>query len=152
MSMKSEVHDSPTGWVAKHIEEYVETDGQKGHMWRGVPTLLLTTKGRKSGKLRRTALIYGRDGANYLLVASKGGSPAHPLWYLNLEADPNVEIQVGAELLHGLARTANAKEKPRLWKIMTQVYPTYDDYQAKTRRVIPLIVIEPSKAKKSKTK
>jgi deazaflavin-dependent oxidoreductase (nitroreductase family) len=142
MSAKKQVFDSPTGWVNKHIHDYVESDGEKGHKWRGVPTLLLTTRGRKSGKLRRTALIYGQDGDRYLLVASNGGSPTHPLWYLNLVEDPNVELQVGAEKFAARARTANASEKPRLWKIMSKLFPQYDKYQEKAGRDIPLIILE----------
>jgi deazaflavin-dependent oxidoreductase (nitroreductase family) len=108
---QEEVFDSPTGWVRSHIQEYVETDGAKGHQWRGYPTLLLTTRGRKSGKLRRTALIYGQDGPNYILVASQGGAPKHPQWYLNLAANPEVALQVGADKLRGRARTATPRGK-----------------------------------------
>jgi deazaflavin-dependent oxidoreductase (nitroreductase family) len=142
-SLDKEVFDSPTGWVKSHIKTYVESDGKKGHLWRGLPTLLLTTQGRKSGKLRRTALIYGQDGENYLLVASNGGDPNHPSWYLNLSANPEVELQVGTEKFHARARTATAEEKPRLWKIMSKIFPTYDRYQAKAGREIPLVVLEP---------
>jgi deazaflavin-dependent oxidoreductase (nitroreductase family) len=142
-SSDKEVFDSPTGWVKSHIQTYVESDGKKGHLWRGLPTLLLTTQGRKSGKLRRTALIYGQDGKNYLLVASNGGDPNHPSWYLNLSANPNVELQVGTEKFSARARTANAEEKPRLWKIMSKIFPTYDRYQAKAGREIPLVILEP---------
>src|SRR5437762_5051273 len=92
-----EIFDSPSGWVAGHIRRYVETDGEDGHRWRGVNTLLLTTRGRKSGKLRRTALIYGRDADRYLVVASQGGAEWNPNWYLNLAANPEVRLQVGAE-------------------------------------------------------
>jgi deazaflavin-dependent oxidoreductase (nitroreductase family) len=138
-----EVFDSPTGWVKSHIKTYVESDGKKGHLWRGLPTLLLTTQGRKSGKLRRTALIYGQDGKNYLLVASNGGDLNHPAWYLNLSANPEVELQVGTEKFKARARTANAKEKPKLWKIMSKIFPTYDRYQAKAGREIPLVILEP---------
>src|ERR1700709_2784433 len=113
MTTNEEVTDSPTGWVAEHIRSYVETDGEQGHDWRGVPTLLLTTRGRKSGKLHRTALIYGRDGDNYLIVASKGGAPKHPAWYLNLAENPEVEVQVGANTFTGRARVATTEEKPR---------------------------------------
>ena len=139
---QEEVFDSPRAWVKSHIQEYVETDGKKGHRWRGLPTLLLTTRGRTSGKLRRTALIYGRDGDNYLVVASNGGAADHPFWYLNLTANPDVEIQVGADRLTARARTATAEEKPRLWKIMSAIYPTYDKYQEKPERVIPVVVVE----------
>jgi deazaflavin-dependent oxidoreductase (nitroreductase family) len=142
-TVDEQVFDSPTGWVKSHIKTYVESDGKKGHLWRGLPTLLLTTHGRKSGKLRRTALIYGQDGANYLIVASNGGDPNHPAWYLNLSANPNVELQVGTEKLSARARTANAKEKPDLWKIMSRIFPKYDQYQAKAGREIPLVILEP---------
>lgn len=142
MVSKKKVFDNPTGWVAKHIQNYVESEGEKGHKWNGHFTLLLTTKGRKSGKLRRTALIYGQDGEKYLIVASNGGSEEDPNWYLNLMEDPNVELQVGAEKFSAHARTANAKEKPRLWKIMSKIFPTYDKYQAKAEREIPLIILE----------
>lgn len=130
--------------MRSHIQEYVESDGKKGHRWRGLPTLLLTTRGRKSGKLRRTALIYGRDGNRYLLVASNGGAATHPLWYLNLTDDPNVELQVGAETFAARARTASPKEKPRLWKIMSKIFSQYDRYQAKAVRDIPLVIVEPA--------
>jgi deazaflavin-dependent oxidoreductase (nitroreductase family) len=138
-----QVVDSPTGWVAKHIRDYVETDGAKGHSWRGWPTLLLTTRGRKSGLLRRTALIYGRDGDSYVVVASIGGAPKHPLWYLNLVTDPEVELQVGADVIRGRARTATAEERPRLWRLMNDIYPEYDNYQRKTEREIPVVVVDP---------
>jgi deazaflavin-dependent oxidoreductase (nitroreductase family) len=139
---QDEVFDSPVGWVAQHIQGYVESDGEKGHRWRGVDTLLLTTRGRKSGKLRRTALIYGRDGDRYLVVASKGGAQKHPEWYLNLAANPEVEVQVGADKFKARARTAGAEEKPELWRVMTSVWPDYDSYQARTKRDIPVVVLE----------
>ena len=144
MTSNEKVYDSPTGFVKDHIREYVESDGKKGYLWRGVTTLLLTTRGRKSGKLRRTALIFGRDGKNYLVVASKGGAPNHPLWYLNLVANPEVDIQVGAEKLPVRARTATQEEKPRLWKIMAGIFPNYDEYQAKAGREIPVVILEPA--------
>ena len=144
MTMNGEtIHDSPNSWVRKHIDDYVTSDGEKDHRWRGLPTLLLTTRGRKSGKLRRTALIYGRDGDNYLIVASNGGATRHPLWYLNLAAEPRVTLQVGAESFTARARTADAAEKPRLWAIMSEIFPTYDAYRRKTRREIPLVILEP---------
>jgi len=137
------VIDSPRGWVASHIRDYVETDGKKGHMWKGAPTLLLTTKGRKTGKLRRTALIYGRHGDGYVVVASIGGAHKHPLWYLNLQSDPVVEIQVGWEKMTGRARTASPEEKPELWAQMVEVWPDYENYQKKTDRQIPVVIIDP---------
>ncbi|HEU4424744.1 MAG TPA: nitroreductase family deazaflavin-dependent oxidoreductase [Pilimelia sp.] len=139
---QDEILDSPTPWVAKHIRGYVETDGRKGHRFYGSPTLLLTARGRKSGKLRRTALIYGRDGDRYLLVASNGGSARHPGWFLNLVADPQVQVQVAAEHFQARARVAGPEEKPDLWRVMTKIFPTYDSYQAKTSREIPLVILE----------
>ena len=143
MEAEAKIFDSPTEWVRKHIEEYVESDGKKGHQWRGLPTLLLTTRGRKSGKLRRTALIYGREGENYLLVASNGGAPNDPSWYLNLVENPEVEIQVGADKIKARARIATPNEKPPLWKVMSKIFPQYDTYQAKASREIPLVIVEP---------
>lgn len=129
--------------MAQHIRDYVESDGERGHLDRGVPALLLTTRGRRTGELRRTALFYGRDGDRYLLVASNGGSATHPAWYLNLQADPEVTVQVGAERLAARARTATADEKPRLWRIMADRFPKYDEYEAGTPRDIPVVIVEP---------
>lgn len=143
IASKHQVFDSPTGWVRSHIRAYVESDGREGYLWRGVPTLLLITRGRKSGKLRRTALIFGQDGKNYLLVASQGGAPNHPLWYLNLVEDPQVELQVAADKFAARARTATPMEKPRLWQQMSKIFPDYDKYQAKAARDIPLVIVEP---------
>jgi deazaflavin-dependent oxidoreductase (nitroreductase family) len=137
-----EVHDSPVGWVNQHIRGYVESDGEKGHRWRGVNTLLLTTRGRKSGKFRRTALIYGRDADSYVIVASKGGANKHPEWYLNLAANPDVEVQVGSDKFKARARTATPEEKPKLWRVMTSIWPDYDNYQKRTKRKIPVVVLE----------
>jgi deazaflavin-dependent oxidoreductase (nitroreductase family) len=109
-----------------------------------VPTLLLTTTGRRTGLPRTIAIIFGRDGDDYLLVASKGGAPHHPEWYLNLTANPEAEIQVGAERLPVVARTASDDRKPRLWRIMTEVWPNYDVYQTRTERVIPVVVLSPA--------
>ncbi len=134
--------DSPRDWVAEHIKRYVATNGEDGHLWRDVPTLLLTTRGRRSGKLRRTALIYGQDGDRYLIVASKGGAPQHPLWYENLSAEPTVEVQVKADKFRARARTAGPDEKARLWPIVTRIWPAYDEYQTKTDRDIPVIILE----------
>jgi deazaflavin-dependent oxidoreductase (nitroreductase family) len=145
MEPQREVLDSPKGWVARHIRRYVDSDGRNGHEWRpGVYTLLLTTRGRRSGQLRRTALIYGRDGDRYLVVGSVGGAARHPAWYLNLVAHPEVEVQVGADRFAARARTATAEEKSRLWPLMTAIWPQYDDYQHKTRRDIPVVILEPA--------
>ena len=139
-----EISDSPTGWVAKHVRGYVESDGARGHRWHGVDTLLLTTRGRRSGKRRRTALIYGRDGDRYLVVASDGGAKTHPAWFLNLTDDPAVDLQVGAERFPARARAATAKERPPLWERMAEIWPEYDRYQTKTEREIPVVILEPA--------
>jgi deazaflavin-dependent oxidoreductase (nitroreductase family) len=136
-----EVLDSPTGWVAKHIRAYVESDGESVQ-FMGRPTLLLTTRGRKSGKLRRTALFYGRDGDRYVLVASNGGSARHPLWYLNLLDEPNVRLQVGTETFNARARPATPEERPALWQMMVGIVSHYEGFQQRTKREIPVVVVE----------
>jgi deazaflavin-dependent oxidoreductase (nitroreductase family) len=129
----------------EHVKRYIETDGEEGHDWQGgTHTLLLTTKGRHSGERRTTPLIYGRDGDDYLLVASKGGAPAPPAWYLNLEADPEVEVQVKGDRFRARARTASAEEKPALWETMAAHWPAYNDYQQRTDREIPVVVLTPA--------
>lgn len=130
------------GWIAGHIKSYIESNGENGHLWRGVPTLLLTTTGRKSGEPLLLPLIYGRDGERFLIVASKGGAPGHPAWYLNLRDNPDVQLQVGAEKFAATARTATADEKPRLWETMAKVWPAYNEYQQRTTREIPVVVLE----------
>jgi deazaflavin-dependent oxidoreductase (nitroreductase family) len=137
-----EVCDSPVGWVAEHIHKYVESGGARGHRWSGKDTLLLITRGRKTGKLRRTALIYGRDGERFVVVGSNGGKARHPLWYLNLLADSRVRIQVKAEVFVGRARPASDDEKPALWEMMVKIFPAYAGFQRKTRREIPVVVVE----------
>ncbi len=143
MYSKEPIIDNPQGFALSHIREYVATDGEKGHLWRGMTTLLLTYRGRKSGKLRRTALIYGRDGANYLVVASNGGAPEHPQWYLNLLENPEVHLQVAADKFAARARTASPEERARLWPIMSKIFPMYNTYQAKAGREIPVVILEP---------
>lgn len=139
----TDIHDSPTGWVNKHIREYIETDGKKGHKHQGKDALLLTTRGRKSGLLRRTALFYGKDGDRYVVVASSGGHAKHPAWYLNLAANPEVEVQVGADKFAARAHTATGEERVRLWELMTAIFPTYNSFQKKTKRQIPVVVLTP---------
>ena len=128
----------------EHIDRYVATDGREGHDWQGTQTLILTTTGRRSGQPRSHALIYGRDGDDYLVVASRGGAPQHPAWYLNLEANPEVEVQVKGDKMRAHARTATPEEKQKLWPIMTSEWPAYDSYQEKTDRDIPVVILEPS--------
>jgi deazaflavin-dependent oxidoreductase (nitroreductase family) len=126
----------------EHVRRYRETGGEEGHLWNGVPTLLLTTTGRRTGEQRTAPLIYGRDGDAYVVVASKGGHPDHPGWYHNLSATPEVELQVGDEVFPARAHTADAQERARLWPQLTGIWPDYDAYQAKTEREIPLVVLE----------
>ncbi|MEV3924849.1 nitroreductase family deazaflavin-dependent oxidoreductase [Actinomadura coerulea] len=139
---ENEIFDSPTPWVADHIRAYLETDGVQGHLYQGWPTLLLTTRGRRSGKLRRTALIYGRDQDRYLLVASNAGAVQPPAWYLNLTAHPHVTVQLGADTFDARARTATPQEKPPLWARMTSIFPLYDSYQADSDRDIPVVILD----------
>jgi deazaflavin-dependent oxidoreductase (nitroreductase family) len=127
----------------EHVQRYQETNGEVGYLWNGAPTLLLTTKGRKTGKSRTTPLIFARDAERYLIVASQGGAPTHPLWYLNLQETPEVTVQVKGEVFRASAQTADASEKPRLWKVVTETWPNYDVYQERTDRVIPLVTLQP---------
>jgi deazaflavin-dependent oxidoreductase (nitroreductase family) len=127
-----------------HIRAYRESDGEVGYIWNGVPTLLLTATGRRTGRKLTSPLIFARDGDDYLVVASMGGAPKHPLWYLNLQANPEADIHVKAETLSVVARTASAAEKPRLWKIVTEVWPNYDVYQSRTDRDIPVVILRPA--------
>ena len=128
----------------EHVRRYRETGGEVGYLWNGAPALLLTTTGRRSGDRHTSALIFGRDGDDYLVVASMGGAPSHPQWYLNLSARPDAEIQVRADRIPVVARTASAEEKPRLWQIVTAVWPNYDVYQSRTERDIPVVVLTPA--------
>ncbi|OHV29008.1 MULTISPECIES: nitroreductase family deazaflavin-dependent oxidoreductase [Pseudofrankia] len=127
-----------------HVRAYRETGGEVGYLWNGVPILLLTATGRRTGEPRTSALIFGRDGDDYLVVASTGGAPKHPSWYLNLRARPAAEIQVRAEHIPVIARTASDSEKPRLWKFMADLWPNYDAYQTRTDRAIPVVVLAPA--------
>jgi deazaflavin-dependent oxidoreductase (nitroreductase family) len=128
----------------EHVDRYRATDGEEGHAWRGTQTLLLTTTGRKSGEQRTTPLIYAPHGDAFMVVASKGGSDAPPAWYLNLLETPAVEVQVKGDRFSARARTANAEEKPEMWKAMAAEWPDYDDYQRRTEREIPVVVLERS--------
>jgi deazaflavin-dependent oxidoreductase (nitroreductase family) len=127
----------------EHVDRYLATDGEEGHDWQGTQTLLLTTTGRRSGKTRITPLIYGRHGDDYLVVASNGGAGQHPDWYFNLDAEPEVAIQVKGERMQARARTATAQERAEVWPVMTKEWPAYDENQTKTDREIPIVVIEP---------
>ena len=126
----------------EHVDRYRATDGEEGHEWLGTQVLLLTTKGRRSGGSRTVPLIYGTSGDDYLVVASKGGSHRPPAWYLNLEADPEVEVQVKGDRFKARARDATSDEKLEMWKTMTAEWPAYDDYQRRSERRIPVVVLE----------
>ena len=139
-------------WIAEHIELY-RTDPEKAHMWDStplggpglLPTLLLTTTGRKSGEPRALPLIYGEAGGAYVIIASKGGLPNHPIWYLNLQANPDCELLVGPEVVSARARVAEGAERERLWKQMAEVYPPYNEYQERAGgRTIPVVVLDPA--------
>jgi len=138
-------------WIREHIELY-RKDPARAHMWDStplggpglLPTLLLTTKGRKSGEPRSLPLIYGEAGDAFVVIASKGGLPEHPLWFRNLEADPECELMVGPRHVRARARVAEGEERARLWKQMAELYPPYDEYQERAdARTIPVVVLEP---------
>jgi deazaflavin-dependent oxidoreductase (nitroreductase family) len=136
-------------WIAEHVQLYRE-DPDKGHMWDStfaggpglLPTLLLTTIGRKSGRKSVLPLIYKQVNDAWVIIASKGGAPAHPAWYLNLVANPNCEIQVAHDHYAVTARSAQGDEHGTLWRQLVEVYPPYEDYQAATARKIPVVVLE----------
>jgi deazaflavin-dependent oxidoreductase (nitroreductase family) len=138
-------------WIRDHVRRYRESNGADGHMWDSkvaggpgpVPTLLLTTTGRRSKRRQTLPLIYGKTPSGYAIVASKGGAPSHPAWFLNLRDDPNVDVQVAADQLRARARVASGAERAALWKQMAAIYPPYDDYQRRTKREIPVVVLEP---------
>jgi len=137
-------------WIKNHTELY-RTDPEKAHMWDSsvaggpglLPTLLLTTTGRKSGEPRALPLIYGKHGNSYVIIASKGGWPTHPAWYLNLQANPECDLMVGPKAVKARARVAEGDERETLWKQLAEIYPPYDEYQEKTERQIPVVVLDP---------
>lgn len=126
---------------AEHVRVYRETGGERGYHWRGTTILLLTTTGRSSGEPRTTPLIHRVDDGRWVIVASKGGTPEHPAWFLNLEADPEATIQVRDEEIPVRASVAEGEERDRLWRDMAGVWPDYDAYQARTDREIPIVVL-----------
>jgi proline iminopeptidase len=125
----------------EHVRRYEETDGAVGYIWNGAPCCVLATTGRRTGEERKFALICGRDGDDVIVVASKGGSPEHPGWYRNLVAHPEARVQVLAERWPVRARTVTGEERARLWELMRGIWPSYDDYQARTEREIPVVVL-----------
>lgn len=137
MTSAIEMHGPP------HVQRYLETGGEDGYHWRnGTTVLLLFTTGRKSGEERTNALIFREFGDAWIIVASRGGSDQPPAWFLNLSDDPQIEIQIKADRFPVHARVATPEEKPAMWKAMTEVWPDYDDYQGKTEREIPVVVLE----------
>jgi deazaflavin-dependent oxidoreductase (nitroreductase family) len=136
------VSDDDQLFGQEHVRIYRETDGEHGYHWRGTTILLLTTTGRNSGEERTTPLIHRAVDGNWVIVASRGGAPDHPGWYKNLQADPDVTIQVKDERIPARARTAAGEERERLWRLMAEVWPAYDEYQQKTQREIPVVVLE----------
>lgn len=130
---------SPTGWVADQAKLYEESGGTQGTTIQGAPCLLLDYRGRRSGQLRRTVLIYGTDGDDYLVVASNGGAEQHPKWYLNLRDEPDVRLQVGAETFEAHAETLTPEEKARVWPGLVELFAPYAEYAKKTPRDIPVV-------------
>lgn len=126
----------------EHVRRYRETGGAEGYLWNGATCLLLTTRGRKTGALRDIPLICGFDGDRCIVVASKGGAPEHPSWYRNLQADPSCEVQVKRDRFAAMARTVDGSQRARLWKLMTEVWPSYEQYAERTTRIIPVVVLE----------
>jgi deazaflavin-dependent oxidoreductase (nitroreductase family) len=126
----------------EHVRVYRETGGERGYHWRGTTILLLSTRGRRSGQEHTTPLIHRADGDRWVIVASKGGAPENPAWYENLLADPNIQIQVHDEQIPVRASTATGEERARLWALMVEAWPAYDDYAKRTEREIPVVVLE----------
>jgi deazaflavin-dependent oxidoreductase (nitroreductase family) len=129
---------------AVHIALYRRSGGRVGGRFRGAPCLLLTVTGRRSGQRRTAPLMYGRDGDDYIIVASKGGMDTSPAWWLNLRSNPVAEVEVGAERQRVTAEAVEGEERERLWRLMAGIYPSYDAYQRKTSRVIPVVRLRPA--------
>ncbi len=135
--------DSQWDWVAEHTRMYLASGGTEGHEYDGVRTLVLATTGRRTGTPRRTCLIYGTSGGEFVVVASKGGAEENPAWFMNLEADPSVGVQVGTRRFTARARVASPAERAPLWAQMASIFPLYDDYAQKTDREIPIVLLSP---------
>jgi len=123
----------------EHVRQYEDTDGEVGYLWNGAPCLVLTTTGRKTGATRKIPIIFGTDGDDVILIGSQGGAPTHPNWYLNLVADPHGRVQIKGDRYDVVATTVEGPERERLWKVMTDIWPSYDTYQTRTDRVIPVV-------------
>ena len=142
MPLTGEYAPSTSDWARKQAELFESTNGAEGGTLMGRPIILLTTLGAKSGKIRKTPLMRVEHAGEYLVVASKGGADTQPGWYLNLQADPEVGVQIRDDRFTARARTATEDERPELWRIMTAAWPAYDEYQEKTDRQIPVVVLE----------
>ncbi|MEC9365785.1 MAG: nitroreductase family deazaflavin-dependent oxidoreductase [Chloroflexota bacterium] len=143
----SEYIPSPRDWVREQVELYESSGGKEGTTLRetGLPVIIVTNTGNKTGAVRKTPLMKAVDGSNYILVASTGGAPKHPVWYFNLKANPSVKIQDGSDIYDmNVKEITDSDERKRLWKIAVDAYPPYHEYQQKTTRVIPIFLAEPA--------
>ena len=143
MPLEGEYAPSPWDLVADQVRQYEESGGTEGTLLEGAPCVILTTRGRSTGKLRKSALMRIEHNGTYAVVASMGGAPDHPKWYLNLVANPEVTLQDGADVYDLRARTASQDEKAEWWPRATEVWPPYDEYVKRTTRDIPLVLLEP---------
>ncbi len=149
MATKANVPAAMPAWIQNHVKQYLDSGGKEGHMWDSsvvggsgpLPTLLLTTTGRRSGTKQLVPLIYGNTEGGVVVIASKGGAPEHPGWYRNLSASPEVEVQVGTDLFRARASTVEGPERAKLWDLMVAIYPPYVAYQKKTERKIPVVML-----------
>ena len=144
MPLDGEYEPSTWAWVREQVELYESSGGTKGTTIRGLPVIVMTNRGVKSGKLRKTPLMRVEHDGKYAVVASQGGAPKHPSWYFNLLADPHVELQDGPVKRDYIAREVTDDEKREWWKRAVAAYPPYREYQAKTKRQIPVFVLEPT--------
>lgn len=143
MPLEGEYEPSPEQWVRDQVEQYESSGGTEGTAMRGMPVIVLTTRGAKSGKLRKSPLMRVEQDGAYAVVASLGGAPKHPVWYFNVKADPHVELQDGPVRQDLVAREVTGDEKAQWWERAVAAYPDYADYQKKTDRQIPVFVLEP---------
>ncbi len=143
MPLIGEYEPSPSAWVRDQVELYESSGGKEGTTLRDVPVIILTTKGVKSGKIRKSPLMRVEYDGNYAAVASLGGAPKHPVWYYNVMADPHVELQDGPVKQDMKAREVTGEEKAQWWERAVAAWPDYAEYQRKTDRQIPVFVLEP---------
>jgi F420H(2)-dependent quinone reductase len=143
MPLDGEYEPSPAEWVRTQVEEYESSGGTSGTTLRDMPVIILTTKGARSGKIRKSPLMRVEHDGSYAVVASKGGAPENPVWYYNVVADPHVELQDGPVRRDMTAREVTGAERAEWWERAVAAYPDYADYQKKTDRQIPVFVVEP---------